>query len=93
MSSAVLTNGAAANGHYDAAPASAQPAHRSSEPELIRNDPSKSWVVQKFGGTSVGKVPTEIAENIIKQHLSQYQVAVVCSARSSETKSAGTTNR
>lgn len=68
---------------HDALPAS----------DLCRNHPEKSWVVQKYGGTSIGKVPVEIAEDIVKQHLSNHQVAVVCSARSSDTKLHGTTNR
>lgn len=61
---------------------------------LKQNNPSKPWVVQKFGGTSVGKVPEVIAEQIIRQWLdNDKRVVVVCSARSSDTKSAGTTNR
>ena len=85
MSLEVLTNGAAVNGqNLD---------HEPPLPELRKNDSHKSWVVQKFGGTSVGKVPTEIAEDIIKQHLLQHRVVVVCSAISSDTKADGTTNR
>lgn len=76
----LLSNGVES---HDATPAS----------ELLHNDPKKPWVIQKFGGTSIGKVPTEIAEDIVKQHLSGHQVALVCSARSSDTKVQGTTNR
>ena len=60
---------------------------------LRQNDPSKPWVVAKFGGTSVGKVPEVIAEDIVKAGLDKSRVVAVCSARSSDTKSACTTNR
>ncbi|KAK9481338.1 Aspartate/glutamate/uridylate kinase [Lipomyces japonicus] len=53
----------------------------------------KQWVIQKFGGTSVGKFPTEIVENIVKAYVADYRVAIVCSARSTDTKAEGTTNR
>ncbi|EDO16133.1 hypothetical protein Kpol_1070p16 [Vanderwaltozyma polyspora DSM 70294] len=56
-----------------------------------------NWVVQKYGGTSVGKFPFQIVDEIIKvyscpQGLDK-NVAVVCSARSSYTKAEGTTSR
>lgn len=51
------------------------------------------WVVQKFGGTSVGKFPEDIAEKIVKVYSENYRVAVVCSARSTNTKEEGTTTR
>ena len=35
-------------------------------PDLLSNDPSKPWVIQKFGGTSVGKFAEEIAEQVVK---------------------------
>ncbi|CDF88073.1 BN860_01662g1_1 [Zygosaccharomyces bailii CLIB 213] len=56
---------------------------------------SSNWVVQKFGGTSVGKFPRDIVEHIIKFYTNDQNnnVAVVCSARSSYTKSEGTTTR
>ncbi|KAI9687541.1 MAG: Aspartokinase [Bathelium mastoideum] len=50
------------------------------------------WIVQKFGGTSVGKKPLNIAD-IVQAGLNSSRIAVVCSARSSNTKSEGTTNR
>lgn len=50
------------------------------------------WVVLKFGGTSVGKFAVNIAE-IVKSGLSENRVAIVCSARSNNTKLEGTTNR
>lgn len=54
-----------------------------------------NWIVQKFGGTSVGKFPVEIVDDIIKFYTSEADknVAVVCSARSSYTKAEGTTSR
>ncbi|KAI4124888.1 MAG: hypothetical protein LQ347_005563 [Umbilicaria vellea] len=51
------------------------------------------WIVQKFGGTSVGKFADKIAEDIVKASLSTNRIAVVCSARSSHNKADGTTNR
>ncbi|CCH60915.1 hypothetical protein TBLA_0D04180 [Henningerozyma blattae CBS 6284] len=54
-----------------------------------------NWIVQKFGGTSVGKFPDKIVDDIIKNY-SQSQgknVSVVCSARSTYTKAEGTTSR
>lgn len=54
---------------------------------------SLGWVVQKFGGTSVGKFSDNIVEDIVKESSRQNRVAVVCSARSSHTKSEGTTSR
>ncbi|KAK8246750.1 Aspartate/glutamate/uridylate kinase [Phyllosticta capitalensis] len=50
------------------------------------------WVVLKFGGTSVGKFAVNIAE-IVKAGLENNRVAIVCSARSNNTKLEGTTNR
>ncbi|GAB7352777.1 hypothetical protein MBLNU459_g3124t1 [Dothideomycetes sp. NU459] len=52
-----------------------------------------NWVVQKFGGTSVGKFAVDIAQDIVLASLKNHRVAVVCSARSTYTKSEGTTNR
>lgn len=53
----------------------------------------QGWVVQKFGGTSVGKFPEQIVDDIVNVFSKQNRVAVVCSARSSNTKSEGTTSR
>ncbi|KAF1985609.1 aspartate kinase [Aulographum hederae CBS 113979] len=52
----------------------------------------KPWIVQKYGGTSIGKLLPEITGSIIPAYLKDYQVAVVCSARSGSTKSRGTTS-
>ncbi|EIN09072.1 aspartate kinase [Punctularia strigosozonata HHB-11173 SS5] len=63
-------------------------------PNLHQNtiDPSARWLVQKFGGTSVGKFATKIASDVVSDYLDQHKVAVVCSARSGTTKALGTTN-
>lgn len=54
---------------------------------------NSGWIVQKFGGTSVGKFANEITLNIVKKYNESNRVAVVCSARSTQTKSEGTTTR
>ncbi|KAL1932701.1 hypothetical protein VTP01DRAFT_8379 [Rhizomucor pusillus] len=59
----------------------------------FQNDPSLPWVVQKFGGTSVGKFLENIADQVIKEYVRQNRLVVVCSARSGESKQTGTTNR
>ncbi|KZV87721.1 aspartate kinase [Exidia glandulosa HHB12029] len=63
-------------------------------PNLHQNtvDPAARWLVQKYGGTSVGKFAAKIAEDILPGYLDQHKVAVVCSARSGSTKALGTTN-
>jgi aspartate kinase len=45
------------NGQYDQGPR---------KPSLLQNESPKPWIVQKFGGTSVGKFAEDIAENIVK---------------------------
>jgi aspartate kinase len=52
----------------------------------------KPWIVQKYGGTSIGKLLPEITGTIIPPYLQTHRVAVVCSARSGTTKSSGTTS-
>ncbi|KAJ7034503.1 Aspartate/glutamate/uridylate kinase [Mycena alexandri] len=63
-------------------------------PNLHQNsiDPSSRWLVQKFGGTSVGKFAVNIAKDIVSGYIDSNKVAVVCSARSGSTKALGTTN-
>ncbi|KAF7513458.1 hypothetical protein GJ744_008752 [Endocarpon pusillum] len=53
----------------------------------------EKWLVQKFGGTSVGKFPLNVVDNVVRPSLSHGRVVVVCSARSSSSKAEGTTNR
>ncbi|KKK19373.1 hypothetical protein P175DRAFT_0445267 [Aspergillus ochraceoroseus IBT 24754] len=54
---------------------------------------NSNWIVQKFGGTSVGKFALSIIDQVVLPSLKEHHVAVVCSARSSSTKAEGTTNR
>lgn len=54
--------------------------------------PSKPWLVQKYGGTSVGKLLSTITDSIIPSNRHTHRIAVVCSARSEATKSEGTTS-
>ncbi|KAJ3748046.1 Aspartate/glutamate/uridylate kinase [Lentinula detonsa] len=63
-------------------------------PNLHQNsiDPDTKWLVQKFGGTSVGKFPVQIAKEIVAKYIDSNKVAVVCSARSGTSKALGTTN-
>ncbi|KAH0537830.1 hypothetical protein FGG08_005443 [Glutinoglossum americanum] len=58
-----------------------------------RNTGSGGWIIQKFGGTSIGKFAVNIVEDIIMASLSQRKVVAVCSARSPYSKAEGTTNR
>ena len=53
---------------------------------------SKPWIVQKYGGTSVGKFLPTIVDSIAPEYLRAHKVAIVCSARSGQTKALGTTN-
>jgi aspartate kinase len=53
---------------------------------------SKPWIVQKYGGTSIGKLLSTITGSILPDYLQNYNVAVVCSARSGTSKSKGTTS-
>ncbi|OXV11738.1 hypothetical protein Egran_00503 [Elaphomyces granulatus] len=55
--------------------------------------PEGHWIVQKFGGTSVGKFALTVVEDIVVPSLSKHRVAVVCSARSNSSKAEGTTSR
>lgn len=57
-------------------------------PEIL----SKPWIVQKYGGTSIGKLLNTITGCILPEYLQSYNVAVVCSARSGTSKSKGTTS-
>ncbi|KAI7874619.1 Aspartate/glutamate/uridylate kinase [Mucor mucedo] len=60
---------------------------------LRQNIEHLPWIVQKYGGTSVGKFLNEIANTIIPTYLKTNRVVIVCSARSGNTKEEGTTNR
>ncbi|KAJ1586145.1 hypothetical protein NDA12_005292 [Ustilago hordei] len=56
------------------------------------DDPATEWIIQKYGGTSVGKFLDTIAQQIVPSYLAGNKVAIVCSARSGQTKALGTTN-
>lgn len=58
-------------------------------PGLIQQKP---WIVQKYGGTSLGKLLPTITGSIIPQYLEGNNVAIVCSAISGTSKLAGTTS-
>lgn len=58
-----------------------------------KNSSEGGWIVQKFGGTSVGKFPDKIAEEVVRPFLASNKLVIVCSARSSGKKVAGTTSR
>ncbi|KAK4241105.1 Aspartate/glutamate/uridylate kinase [Achaetomium macrosporum] len=60
---------------------------------LLKNASSNGWIVQKFGGTSVGKFPDKIAEDIVRSYVENNRLVVVCSARSTGKKATGTTSR
>lgn len=51
----------------------------------------RPWIVQKFGGTSVGKFPLKIAKEIVQVYEKKNRCVVVCSARSNNIKAQGTT--
>ncbi|CDH56305.1 aspartokinase [Lichtheimia corymbifera JMRC:FSU:9682] len=59
----------------------------------FHNTPDLPWVVQKFGGTSIGKFLDNIANQVIKEYVKVNRLVVVCSARSGQSKQTGTTNR
>ncbi|GAA6006129.1 hypothetical protein JCM11491_002041 [Sporobolomyces phaffii] len=66
---------------------------RSTPTPLRGNPPNGNWIIQKYGGTSVGKFLHTIADEIVPKYLNDnHRVALVCSARSGSTKATGTTN-
>ncbi|WFD03612.1 aspartate kinase [Malassezia obtusa] len=54
--------------------------------------PSAPWIVQKYGGTSVGKFLSTIIDTISPSYQETNRIVIVCSARSGKTKALGTTN-
>jgi aspartate kinase len=52
----------------------------------------KPWLVQKFGGTSLGKLMGPICGSIIQTYAEQHRLVVVCSALSGTLKAKGTTS-
>lgn len=43
--------------------------HSPSQPNGFIETSGEEWLVQKFGGTSVGKFPLNIVDNVVKQVL------------------------
>lgn len=67
----------------------------SSHAEDPQPTPPVQWIVQKYGGTSVGKFLPVITSQIVPSYLASNatcRLALVCSARSGSTKAKGTTN-
>ncbi|KAH8891108.1 aspartate kinase [Thozetella sp. PMI_491] len=54
--------------------------------------PSRPWLIQKYGGTSLGNHLSPICEKIIPLYMQKFRVAVVCSAISGKAKTTGTTS-
>ncbi|KAI0024799.1 aspartate kinase [Xylariomycetidae sp. FL0641] len=52
----------------------------------------KPWLVQKYGGTSLGKSMGSICDAIVPQHSRRWRLVVVCSALSGTRKQSGTTS-
>lgn len=46
---------------------------------LVQNASSNGWIIQKFGGTSVGKFPDKIAEDIIRYDIHHLNMHRLCS--------------
>ncbi|KAK5113760.1 hypothetical protein LTR85_010777 [Meristemomyces frigidus] len=59
---------------------------------MLNQPQIKPWIVQKYGGTSIGKLLPQIIDETIPHALQSARVAVVCSARSGTTKTNGTTS-
>ena len=59
---------------------------------MLKNDSKKDWIIQKFGGTSIGRALDSIVDEIVPQYLPSSNLVLVCSARSGTSKSTGTTN-
>ncbi|KAF4840038.1 putative aspartokinase [Colletotrichum siamense] len=53
---------------------------------------NRPWLVQKYGGTSLGKLLESICSKIIPSYLQDHNLVVVCSALSGSTKASGTTS-
>ncbi|KAI5922191.1 aspartate kinase [Camillea tinctor] len=53
---------------------------------------SKPWLVQKYGGTSLGKLLDTICSTIIPTYIRDHDLIIVCSALSGTLKASGTTS-
>lgn len=63
MESGILTNGVHADSRVP--PLNAHPGPPNAHPGTHKNG-SGGWIVQKFGGTSIGKFAVNIAEEIVR---------------------------
>ncbi|CAG7921524.1 unnamed protein product [Penicillium olsonii] len=63
------------------------------KPENMEQLAPMPWIVQKFGGTSLGHDASNIVNQIIIPATAESRVAIVCSAVSRSKKENGTTNR
>ncbi|KAI5863126.1 aspartate kinase [Durotheca rogersii] len=59
---------------------------------MVTASASKPWLVQKYGGTSLGKLLNTICTGIIPQYNAEHNLIVVCSALSGTIKAGGTTS-
>lgn len=53
---------------------------------------NRPWLVQKYGGTSLGKLTDAICGSIIPSYTEKHRLVVVCSALSGTLKAKGTTS-
>ncbi|TRX89234.1 hypothetical protein FHL15_009932 [Xylaria flabelliformis] len=67
------------------------PISAKSSPQQVPQD--FPYIIQKFGGTSLGKYSPNIVNNVIIPHAGRHKIIAVCSARSLDSKVCGTTNR
>ncbi|KAI8291780.1 aspartate kinase [Colletotrichum sp. SAR11_57] len=63
-----------------------------SPPSMATGRENRPWLVQKYGGTSLGKLLESICSKIIPSYLQDHNLVVVCSALSGSTKASGTTS-
>ncbi|KAK0537198.1 Aspartokinase [Tilletia horrida] len=75
-----------------AAASSSLPHAQATAPAIASAADARPWIVQKYGGTSVGKFLPTIAQSIAPSYLRDNRLIIVCSARSGQTKALGTTN-
>ncbi|KAI0902422.1 aspartate kinase [Annulohypoxylon nitens] len=59
---------------------------------MVTATASRPWLVQKYGGTSLGKLLDTICTSIIPQYAEANNLIVVCSAFSGTLKASGTTS-
>ncbi|KAI2472042.1 aspartate kinase [Annulohypoxylon bovei var. microspora] len=59
---------------------------------MVTATASRPWLVQKYGGTSLGKLLDTICTSIIPQYAGANNLIVVCSAFSGTLKASGTTS-